>query len=124
MAGGAPAADRPAELPEGPLQVRGRTEIPVAGDQRERGGTGERSGALRNKGARRALAPPPWPTESSCGEGFQRICDRRSYTCVQQQGLCLQEGVLLSECFSRITWCYSKLRCCSSTAAEQKIEVP
>ncbi|OPJ58877.1 hypothetical protein AV530_000614 [Patagioenas fasciata monilis] len=72
-------------------------------------------------GGARALAPLPWPTESSCGEGFQRICDRRSYTCVQQQGLCLQEGFLLSGCFSRITWCYSKLRCCSSTAAEQKI---
>lgn len=53
MAGGAPAADRPAEPPEGPLQVRSGTEIPVAGDQRERGGTGERSRALRNKGARR-----------------------------------------------------------------------
>lgn len=53
MAGGAPAADRPAESPEGPLQVRSGTEIPVAGDQRERGGTGERSRALRNKGARR-----------------------------------------------------------------------
>lgn len=52
MAGGAPAADRPAEPREGPLQVGGGTEIPVAGDQRERGGTGERSGALRNKGAR------------------------------------------------------------------------
>lgn len=57
-------------------------------------------------------------------EGLQRLCDRRSYTCVQQQGLCLQEGFLLSGCFSRITWCYSELRCCSSTAAEQKPEVP